>query len=256
MTESRYARIYWTVMDDTKFDGIREDPKLFGSWALCLVVADMAYPQPAFIPPMVPKAALARLTECGLIDRVDSLRFIVHGLAAERERRSASARVGGLASGRSRAVERPSNDRSTKSNLAEQSKAEQSTADAREPDRPDVDAFLAVRFRLPTTAQRDLMDAYVRVFDVTGPQRAADLIYANPADPIGALKADLEAFRRERSDQARSQERTKPIRRKGSGMSGLNQELSRMLGLEYEHQNGDHDGTPADGCRFCKEGAA
>ena len=87
-----YSRIYWCVMDDTKFDGIREDVRLFGSWSLMLVVADMAWPAPAFVPPAVPPRALASLVDCGLIDLLTGRRYRVHGLDAEREKRSQLAR--------------------------------------------------------------------------------------------------------------------------------------------------------------------
>lgn len=87
-----YSRVYWEVMDDEKFDGVREDVRLFGSWSLLLVVADMAWPSPAFVPPTVPKAALAVLSERGLVDLMPGHRFKLRGLAAERTRRSDSAR--------------------------------------------------------------------------------------------------------------------------------------------------------------------
>lgn len=112
-----YSRIYWSVMDDAKFDGIREDCRVFGAWSLMLVVADMAWPSPAFVPPTVSRASLARLVEAELVDVLPGYRYRIHGLDAERERRSEAGRVGGLASGRSRGatppVERPLNDRRT-----------------------------------------------------------------------------------------------------------------------------------------------
>lgn len=87
-----YCRLYWSVMDDAKFDGIREDPRLFGSWALLLVVADMAWPVPAYVPPTIRRGDLAKLVDCGLIDRIDAHRFRVHGLDRERGERRQSAR--------------------------------------------------------------------------------------------------------------------------------------------------------------------
>lgn len=112
-----YSRIYWSVMDDDKFDGIREDVRLFGAWSLLLIVADMAYPSPAFLPPTVSRSILNRLQEAELVDILPGHRYRIHGLAAERERRSGSARVGGLASARSRlggtVAEQTSNERST-----------------------------------------------------------------------------------------------------------------------------------------------
>lgn len=84
----QYARIYWTVMDDSKFDGIREDVRLFGSWSLLLLVADMSWPVPAFIPPTVPRSAFGRLVAAGLIDELPGHRFRVHGMDKERRMRS------------------------------------------------------------------------------------------------------------------------------------------------------------------------
>jgi hypothetical protein len=79
-------------MDDPKFDGIRDDPRVFGSWVLLLLVADMAHPASAFIPPMVPRAAFRTLVASGLVDDLGAHRFRLHGLASERAKRSDSAR--------------------------------------------------------------------------------------------------------------------------------------------------------------------
>jgi hypothetical protein len=87
-----YSRIYWSVMHDDKFDGIREDVRLFGTWSLLLVVADMAWPSPAYLPRTIPKAALGRLVACELIDELPGHRFRVHGMDAERGKRQQYAR--------------------------------------------------------------------------------------------------------------------------------------------------------------------
>lgn len=83
-----YSRVYWRVLDDKRFNDVRSDMRHFGSWTLMLVVADMAYPAPAFVPSTVPRASLAKLVECGLIDRLPGGLFRVHGMKSERERRS------------------------------------------------------------------------------------------------------------------------------------------------------------------------
>jgi hypothetical protein len=93
--------------------------------------------------------------------------------------------------------------------------------------RADLEAFLLVRHRPPTPRQRELMDNYIRVFDVTGPSRAERIILGHPDDPIGALKADLDAFRAERSAAAAVAEAPKP--RRAPGLTGANAELARLL---------------------------
>ena len=75
------------------------------------------------------------------------------------------------------------------------------------------------------------MDAYVQVFDQTGPERAAKLIWANPDDPIGAMKADLAAFREERRTAAIAADVPKPQapRKRASGLTGITADLAALL---------------------------
>lgn len=90
-----YSRIYWSVMDDPKFDGIREDARRFGSWSILLIAADMAWPAPAYVPSTVPKSCYASLVATGLVDELSGGRFRIHGLDAERgRRRDAATRPG------------------------------------------------------------------------------------------------------------------------------------------------------------------
>src|SRR4051794_8671234 len=87
MPDGRYARVYLSVMEDPRFDGVRENPRLFGSWVLLLISAEMAWPVPAYLPPMVPKGAVARLSAGGLIEMLPGSRFRVRGLDGERGKR-------------------------------------------------------------------------------------------------------------------------------------------------------------------------
>jgi hypothetical protein len=92
VSENPYSRIYWSVMDDPKFDGIREDARVFGSWVLLLIYADLAYPAPTYRPPFVPAAAFKRLVAVGLVDDLPGKRYRIHGLASDRDMRSHYAR--------------------------------------------------------------------------------------------------------------------------------------------------------------------
>jgi hypothetical protein len=111
--------------------------------------------------------------------------------------------------------------------------------------RADLEAFLAVRFRAPTPAQRAFLDAYCRTFDVTGPARAERIIFANPDDPIGALKADWAAWREERKAEALAAEVPKPpARRPARGLTGINAELAALLREQDAKAAAASEGTP------------
>jgi hypothetical protein len=237
--ERKYVRVYYSIIDDDRFKHVYSDNAALAAWLRMLLDADALWPASASLPSSLPKRVLRILTDSGLIE-VSGARFRVHGLDAERQRRSDAGRAGGRASARSRAStveEQPFNERSTNvqrsvqrnSNLAETSRDEQSK-DEQNDARADLDAFVAVRFRIPTPRQRTFMDAYCRTFDETGPERAARLIWANPDDPIGAMKGDLQAFREERRAEAVASEVPKALRRrKPSGFTGVNAEIAKAL---------------------------
>jgi hypothetical protein len=240
-----YSRIYWSVMSDEKFDGIRDDVRLFGSWSLLLVVADMAWPAPAYVPPVVPRAAIARLSDCGLIDLLDRHRYRVHGLDKERDKRSQSARNAAALRWQSNGNAETMPSRGIAETEHRQSSARIADALDWDDGRRDLEAFLLVRHRAPTPAQRDFLDAYQRVFDATGPERAEKLILSHPDDPIGALKADLAAFRKERAEAAA------PDEQRQSATSRRQVENT----LATNHRNGWHEAEPDDRCPLCRSAA-
>ena len=86
-----YSRVYWSVMDDEKFDGIRHDCRAMGAWLTLLLQADMAWPATAYIPRHIPKAALVDLANARIIELLSGHRYRIVGLDAERERRRAAA---------------------------------------------------------------------------------------------------------------------------------------------------------------------
>ncbi len=92
MSDRPYSRLYWETMEDPKFDGVREDVTHFGTWSLMLILAEMAYPVPAFVPAVAPPPSVTLLAERGLIDLLSGGRYRMHGLAAERAARSEHAR--------------------------------------------------------------------------------------------------------------------------------------------------------------------
>lgn len=108
--------------------------------------------------------------------------------------------------------------------------------DARDDDnRKDLEAFVLVRHRIPTPAQRRFLDTYLDVFDVTGPERAERVILANPHDPIGALKADLDAFRAERLAKAeKAESKPRPARDPRDSYPSATKELLAVWAASHE----------------------
>jgi hypothetical protein len=129
-------------MDDPKFDGVRDDVRLMGSWLSMLIAADMAYPTPAYIPPPVPKSAIRRLVEAGLVDLLDGHRFRIHGLDAEREKRRALATTRGPSGTRPVTVRYPDGDQAE----AEQSRDEAKAQAPRDP----ADIYWSLTGKYPT----------------------------------------------------------------------------------------------------------
>ncbi|HEY4895230.1 MAG TPA: hypothetical protein VII01_03995 [Solirubrobacteraceae bacterium] len=228
--DRKYVRVYYSIVNDERFANVYHDARHLGTWLQLLMVADAMYPADAPMPAYVNRASVKVLVECGILEELPFRHYRVHGLASEREKRSHAARIANAV--------RWDSERTPKGvpSRAEQRQDEQSQAEQSE--RPDVEAFLGTRFRLPTPNQRTFMDTYCQVFDQTGPDRAAQLIWSHPDDPIGALKADLTEFREGRREEAIRSEVPKPRREKGSGMSRVGDEIAKLY-LAPTNGNGE-----------------
>lgn len=237
-----YSRVYWTVRDDPRLVDIYADDHHWATWNRLLLAADMAWPAPADMPASVRRASLRALEAAGVLELLPGGLFRFHGLEAERgRRREAAAYSAAHRSGTGRVPNAPrtGTERTPDGVLAsrdsrdEPRRAETSRADA--DGRDDLEAWLAVKFRAPTPAQRTFLDGYCRTFDVTGPARAERLIFAHPDDPIAALKADLEAWREERRQETTRAEVPKPpVHRPASKFTGINAELAAMFRAKDE----------------------
>jgi len=99
-------------------------------------------------------------------------------------------------------------------------------------------AWLSVKYRMPTVRQQDVIDAYLRVFDVTGSERAAGVILGKPDDPMGALMADLRTFRGEAKQDAEKAEteakQRRSSQRRGFRPGTVEYELAQMLASKGE----------------------
>lgn len=87
-----YSRVYWTIVDDEKFATIYDNDAHLAAWLRLLLIADQTYPASGQLPAGVRRSSVKALTDAGLIDLAGS-RFRVHGLDAERKRRSDPARA-------------------------------------------------------------------------------------------------------------------------------------------------------------------
>jgi hypothetical protein len=105
-------------------------------------------------------------------------------------------------------------------------------------DPPWLRAWLSVKMRMPSARQRDVIEAYLRVFDETGPERAARVFLGKPDDPMGALLADLEEFRNgakvdAEKAEAEAKERRREQRR-GFRKGSVEYELAQQLYAKSE----------------------
>ena len=83
-----YSRVYWSVIDDARFEGIYTDDRHFSTWVRLLMIADGAFPAPASVPRAARTASVRALADRGIIDLLPGGLFRVHGMNGERERRA------------------------------------------------------------------------------------------------------------------------------------------------------------------------
>ena len=235
--ERHFIRIY---DDDLKRDypAIWADDRALATFNRLLSVADKMWPTHPEIPRSVKPGPLATLERSGLIVRRPDGTFEVRGLNVERTKRAAQATEAANArwdyarNAGSTADAMPTRQDKT----PDQSKP---IARDREDDgRADLEAFLLLKRRAPSSRQRLLLDEVMARHDQTGPAWAADVMMRHPEDPIGAVIEADKAWRAERIAQAQSAERPKPKpRRSGTGLTGINAELAGYFAqLEAERR--------------------
>jgi len=154
-----YSRVYWSVIDDPKFAGVYDDNAAFAWWVRLLMIADQAYPASAHLPAGVSRQTLKTLTDCGLIDKQAGGRFRVHGLDAERRRRSDMARASADArwsdTGRNADAMRTHTGRIANGMLDEKRREETRRDETSlDEDEPHVVAYFNATGRAPSALQR------------------------------------------------------------------------------------------------------
>jgi hypothetical protein len=229
-----YSRVYWSVMHDDKFDGVREDPRLIGSWLLLLIVADMAYPSPAYVLPTVSRSALKRLEEAGLVDLLDGHRYRIHGLDAERERRRTLATTRGPSGDRPVPVRDPLGDQ------AKQSKAETSKAEAPREDTvaDPAEAYWSLTGRFPTEKPLSWIDDLTRKYGAEATIRALVKAHTTDRDASTLLGRSQDLLRSEarqldRQERDEEQARLREKRAQPRTVEPWRKELADLIEKQY-----------------------
>ena len=91
-----YSRVYASIVDDPKFAHVYDDDRALATWLRLLLVADQAWPSSALIPANTRRQSLDVLIGAGLVDLGTGGRYRIRGLEAERKRRAAEQRNGGV----------------------------------------------------------------------------------------------------------------------------------------------------------------
>lgn len=86
--KSHYARVYFSIWDDPRFSTIIENDGHLATWLRLLLRAEAAWPECVAIPRAISQPSLDALVEAGLVELHPFDTYRIHGLDAERERRS------------------------------------------------------------------------------------------------------------------------------------------------------------------------
>ena len=92
-----YIRLYFRVRVDDRFDHVYACDTCWAAYSRLLMDAEGSFPSPASLPRTLKSHAKSMLVEAGIIELRPHDMFIVHGLAAEREKRSHQGKAGAAA---------------------------------------------------------------------------------------------------------------------------------------------------------------
>jgi hypothetical protein len=170
MNTGPFSFVYASIITDPKFGTIYCDDHHLATWLRLLLQADGTYPAPAPIPRSASEASLSALVAAGIIDMVPPDHYQVHGLKAERDRRSsrardaAWARWSGLSSDDAAALQAQSGGNTehmlVEHSRVEESRVEQSGAAALQAQgrEPALEAYQRVFINVSANALRFLDD--------------------------------------------------------------------------------------------------
>ncbi len=216
--DGKYSRLYWSVKDDEKFDGIRSNPAVFGTWALLLMDADAVWPSSASLPRWIRKRDLEVLVTALIVDLLPDDRYRIHGLDTEREKRAASARVG--ADVRRTNDVRPSTERTTTVPLAEPSTSQVLDKHAAEVARDPADIYWQLTGKYPTDKTLGWIDDLIGKYGSEPTtrhlaaaflaDRSVSTLLGRTTDLLRAETRQLDRKERETEQAALREKRSKP----------------------------------------------
>jgi hypothetical protein len=90
--EDPYSRVYWRVKDDERFEHAYSCDTCWAAYVRLLMDAEAAYPASATMPASLKRHARVQLVADGIVELRPHDCYVIHGLQAERERRSEAAR--------------------------------------------------------------------------------------------------------------------------------------------------------------------
>jgi len=235
MTDDRkYVRVYYNDLI-RDYPDVWADDAALATWLRMLATADPMWPTPPELPRSVRPRPMASLTSSSLVETLPSGRYRMKGLDAERGKRQQSARNAAALRWHSEGIAPAYPVAMPK--RAEQSKDEQSIMRALPSDdgRADLEAFVLLTRRAPTSRQRKLLDGLLDRHDLTGPAWAADIMMRHPDDPIGAVIEADKAWRADRIAEAQAAEAPKPVPRRSRGLPESTRHImAEMQKLEAE----------------------
>ena len=225
-----YSRLYWRVKGDKRFEHVYGCDPCWAAYTRLLIDAEASYPAPASLPRTLKPHARTQLAEAGIIELQPHDCFIVHGLKAERDRRSEAARgsaegrwapqYGSIAPSNAPALP-PQYERNATAMLTEPRRDEPNLAEPSQAPETGPDVWYWVTLRYPDKrVNANLWDWLSRLCDDFGVVRLWEVMrtcYAQDRNK-GTLLTRTEAVLSRETDQAerasereRLAEKRKPI---------------------------------------------
>lgn len=205
--ERKYVRLYYSIIDDPKFESVYGDDAAWAAYTRLLMLADSMWPASPPIPKSCKAGAFRKLVAESIIDVLPGHKFRIHGLDAERARRKESAV-------RSANARRTPSERSANAfgihQLAEPSIAEQSKAESEHDD--PVQTYYLLTTRAP---RGRALDWCKRLADDYGFRATSDAMADawGESDEVGTLLSRTENLLVMAARAAERQERAAELAR-------------------------------------------